>query len=192
MDHAERLTLQEGCLDGLLEALGLEWTDPEDPRLARFAEREPLYPQYHRIGHKRQSAVQALTGNRPLVERHYERVLWALVHDDNPSSPRWLAGLLVSAVGRRRVQESLVRVIEEGTPYRQACAAAAWKWTEAPLRYAGEEDLRAGRPTPSSLAERATLADVQQRYLAACHAASEACQDSEHWAGEALAEAVRR
>lgn len=167
MDQGARLMLQESHLDSLLAALRLEWAEPEDPRIAALAEREPLFPQYHRIGHKRQSAVRALTGNRALVERHYERVLSALVHDDGPSSPRWFAALLVPAVSRRRVLEDLLRVVEDGTPYPRACAAAAWKWLEPPLRYASEDDLRAGRPTLSSLAERAALADLEARFRAA-------------------------
>ncbi|GAA2144990.1 hypothetical protein GCM10009760_33140 [Kitasatospora kazusensis] len=168
MDQGARLTLQESCLDGLLAELGLEWAEAEDPRITALAARQPLFPQYHRIGHKRQLAVQALTGDRALVQRHYERVLAVLVHDDDPNSPRWLAALLVPAMGRRRVLEDLLRVVEDGTPYRRACAAAAWKWVEPPLRYASEDALRAGRPTPSSLAERAAFADLEQRFREGC------------------------
>ncbi|GAA0655570.1 hypothetical protein GCM10010193_02470 [Kitasatospora atroaurantiaca] len=167
MDLGARLALQEGCLDELLEALGLEWADSADPRIAAFAERQPHFPQYHRIGHKRQLVVQHVTGNRPLVEQHYDQLVRALVHDEDPSSPRWLAAALVQAVGRRRVQESLVRVMEEGTPYQRACAAGAWNWVQAPLEYATEEDLHAGRPTRASLAERDALADLEARYRAA-------------------------
>ncbi|MFB7664654.1 hypothetical protein ACFC1R_12015 [Kitasatospora sp. NPDC056138] len=185
MDIGARLARQEGCLDELLEALGVVWTDPADPRVAAFAEREPHYPQYHRVGHKRQSAVQALTGNRPLVERHYTSVLRALVSDDDPSSPRWLAAVLVAAVGRRRVQESLVQAVEAGDPYQQVCAAGAWTWVQAPLAHASEQDLRAGRPTPAGLAAREALADVRERYLSALRAARAACRDG--WARGQLA-----
>ncbi|MGE7433203.1 hypothetical protein [Kitasatospora sp. NPDC001175] len=188
MELGARLARQEGCLDELLRSLGVEWTEPDDPRVAAFAQREPYFPQYHRIGHKRQSAVRELTGRRALVERHYELVLRALVSDDDRSSPRSLAAVLVESVGRRRVQESLVRAVEDGDPYQQACAAGAWPWVLAPLDYAGEEDFRAGRPTPRSLAARAALSDLASRFEAGLRAAQAACRDD--WTRDRLSAAL--
>ncbi|MGK4583872.1 hypothetical protein [Kitasatospora sp. HPMI-4] len=184
MELGERMARQEGCLDELLAALGVEWTEPDDPRVAAFAEREPHFPQYHRIGHKRQAAVQELSGRRAPVESHYELVVRALVSDDDRSSPRLLAAALMAAVGRRRVQESLVRAVEDGDPYQQVCATGAWPWVLSPLDYASEEDFRAGRPTPRSLAAREALADLAERFEAGLRQASASCPDT--WAREQL------
>ncbi|MDH6127103.1 hypothetical protein [Kitasatospora sp. GP82] len=145
MELGTRLARQEARLDELVRALGLEWTDPDDPRVAALGERQPHYPQYHRIGHKRQLAVRELTGKRAPVEQHYRLVVRALVADDDPSSPRWLAAVLVAAVGRRRVQESLLRAVEEGDPYQQVCAVGAWRWVQSPLDDASGERFAAAR-----------------------------------------------
>ncbi|MFC9324117.1 hypothetical protein [Kitasatospora sp. NPDC057015] len=168
MDLAERLAGQEQALDELLDALGLPWQEEQaDERVALLAERQPHYPRYHRIGHKRQLAYRALEADRALAARHYERVLAALLRDDDPSSPRWLATALVAAVGRRRVLTDLVRAVEDGTPGERHCAAGAWRWAEPPLRYASDAARREGRATASSLAERDSLAELTARFRAA-------------------------
>lgn len=131
MDLAHRLDLQEHALDALLAELGLTWDEPGDPRAAALAERHPHYPQYHRIGHKRQYAYRALAADRALTRAHEDAVHRALVHDDDPSSPRWLAAALVAAVGARRLQERLLDTLATGTPYERGCAAGAWRWADA-------------------------------------------------------------
>ncbi|WP_030262356.1 hypothetical protein [Streptomyces sp. NRRL B-24484] len=128
---AEALDLQERALDALLAELGLPFEEPDDPRVARLAERHPDYPQYHRIGHKRQTAYRALTADRGLARAHADAVHRALVHDDDPSSPRWLAAVLVSAIGARGLQERLLTTLATGTPHQRRCAAHAWRWADA-------------------------------------------------------------
>ncbi|WP_354639476.1 hypothetical protein [Kitasatospora camelliae] len=186
MERAARLEWQEARLDGLLGALGAEVELVEDPRVARFAEREPLYPLYHRVGHKRQAAYRALGGervDRARVSEHYDLVLAALTADDDPSSPRWLAQSLVAAAGRRRVLESLLRTVELGTPYERGCAAGVWRWAEPPLRHAAD-----GTPTRTSVAERASLAELRTRFEAACRSAAADCPDP--WARDRLRRAA--
>jgi hypothetical protein len=164
MDQGVRLGLQEDALDELLAVLGVAYEESEDPRVGRLAEREPLYPQYHRIGHKRQLAYRTLAADRRLVREHYEPAFRALIHDDDPSSPRWLAQVLLTGAGRVRLAEDLVRTVEQGTPYEQGCAVGAWRWAEAP-------------------------AGMQQRFREACRTVVATCADP--WARELL-EALTR
>ncbi|MEV4612967.1 hypothetical protein AB0K43_10225 [Kitasatospora sp. NPDC049258] len=166
MDLGERLDLQERSLDELLAGLELSCGEPGDERVERLAERQPHYRQYHRIGHKRQTAFQALSADRALAERHFEAAVRALLHDDDPSSPRWLAQALAAGAGRRRLLEALLRAAEQGTPYQRACAANAWRWAEPPLRYPSEQARRAGRATATSRAEREAVADLERRFRA--------------------------
>ncbi|BFV59936.1 hypothetical protein KCMC57_up50400 [Kitasatospora sp. CMC57] len=105
---ARSLAEQERCLDELLGALGLAWDEPADPRVEALAARQPLYPQYHRIGHKRQLAYRTLDGERRLVLGSYDAVVRAVVADRGTDSPRWLVSVLVSAVGRRRAEADLL------------------------------------------------------------------------------------
>ncbi|WP_371496302.1 hypothetical protein OG871_10710 [Kitasatospora sp. NBC_00374] len=167
MELGERLAAQERGLDGLLAGLGLVCEEPFDERVARLAEHQPLYPQYHRIGHKRQTVCRALEADRAAAAHHYDRALAVLLYDDDPSSPRWLTAVLVAAVGRRRVLADLLRAAEHGTPDERRCAAHAWRWAEPPLRYASEQARREDRPTATSRAEREALADLSARFAAA-------------------------
>ncbi|WP_441246705.1 hypothetical protein [Kitasatospora sp. McL0602] len=107
LDLEARLARQEECLDALLRAVGLTWTEEHDPRVARLAAQHPLYPLYHRIGHKRQAAAQALTDDRALADRCYDQALRALLHDDDPNSPRHLVEALARTVGTRRLRAAL-------------------------------------------------------------------------------------
>ncbi|MER5864735.1 hypothetical protein [Kitasatospora sp. NPDC002040] len=102
------LTAQEHCLDELLTALGVVWSESPDPRVEALAERYPDYRCYHRIGHKRQLALRALEADRRLVLGHYPAVLRAVVADRDVNSPRWLVVVLASAVGRRRAEADLL------------------------------------------------------------------------------------
>lgn len=104
---ARDLAEQERCLDELLGAFGLLFDEPADPRVEALAAREPLYPQYHRIGHKRQLVIRALETDRHLVVAHYPAVLRAVVADQDVNSPRWLVAVLAGAVGRRRAEQDL-------------------------------------------------------------------------------------
>lgn len=131
VDQGAGLSAQEAALDELLAVLGLTYEASEDPRVARFAKQQPLYPQFHRIGHKRQLAFRALTADRRLVRENYGPVLRALVHDDDLNSPRWFVQVLADGVGRQRVAEDLIRAVEQGSPYEQGCAVGAWRWVEA-------------------------------------------------------------
>jgi hypothetical protein len=164
MDRAARLDLQEHSLDALLTVLGLSTVPEPDPRVDRLARLEPLYPQYHRIGHKRQAAYRALAADRALARSHADAVYAALVHDDDPNSPRWLTSVLLTAVGRRRLQERLLGTVADGTPYQRACAAGGWRWAD---------------PAPGDDA----------RLRTACAAAAVDCIDP--WARERLTAAAR-
>ncbi|MFJ5924286.1 hypothetical protein ACIQF6_16970 [Kitasatospora sp. NPDC092948] len=130
MEQPARLDAQEAALDALLETLGETVEIPQDDRVDRLAEHLPDYPQYHRIGHKRQAAYRRLTEDRAAAHGCYPQVLAALLADDDPSSPRWLAQVLLTAGGRRRLQEELVAAVEHGDPLRQACAVGAWRWAD--------------------------------------------------------------
>ncbi|GAA2748604.1 hypothetical protein GCM10010440_49650 [Kitasatospora cinereorecta] len=184
-ERGERLAEQEAALDALLADLGVTYDAEPDERVARLAARAPGYERYHRIGHKRQLALRTLDGDRATTARHADAVLRALLADDDPSSPNWLTGVLVPAIGRRQVQRALVAAVEHGTPYAQGCAVGVWHWAQAPLRYASEEARRAGRPTASSRAEREALADVAADFAAACRRALADCPDP--WVRERLA-----
>ncbi|MGW4646689.1 hypothetical protein [Kitasatospora sp. NPDC004289] len=99
---------QERCLDELLTALGLAWDEPADPRVEALAARQPLYPQYHRVGHKRQLVFRTLeAGPRQRVLEHYPALLRAVAADPDPSSPRFLVAVLADAVGPRRARADL-------------------------------------------------------------------------------------
>ncbi|MFD9125431.1 hypothetical protein [Kitasatospora sp. NPDC059571] len=130
MNRADGLDLQEARLDELLAALGLTCHTDDDPRVERLAATEPLYPQYHRIGHKRQTAYRALAADRALARDHADAVLAALLCDDDPSSPRWLAAVLLTAIGRRALQDRLLAALADGTPHQRECAANAWRWAD--------------------------------------------------------------
>ncbi|GLW52371.1 hypothetical protein [Kitasatospora phosalacinea] len=132
MERGARLDAQEAALDALLAVLGVEVRTEPDERVAALDARAPGYAQYHRIGHKRQAAYRHLAEDRAAARTHYGPVLDALLADDDPSSPCWLAQVLVLAGGRRRLQEELVAAVEGGPPLRQACAVGAWRWADAP------------------------------------------------------------
>ncbi|MFD8480058.1 hypothetical protein [Kitasatospora sp. NPDC059673] len=132
MERHLRLDVQEVALDALLEALGEAVDDTsQDDRVARLDAQAPGYAQYHRIGHKRQAAYRRLAADRAAAHRCYPLVLAALLTDDDPSSPRWLAQVLLTAGGWRRLQEELVAAMEGGDPLRQVCAVGAWRWADA-------------------------------------------------------------
>ncbi|WP_033212987.1 hypothetical protein [Kitasatospora phosalacinea] len=162
MERGERLDAQEAALDALLAALGVQVRIEPDERVAALAARAPGYEQYHRIGHKRQAAYRHLAGDRAAVRAHYGPVLEALLTDDDPSSPRWLAQVLVVAGGRRRLQEELVAAVEAGGPLRRACAAGAWRWADAPYE------------------------DLARRFRAACREGAQNAADP--WVRERLAD----
>ncbi|MFJ8042669.1 hypothetical protein ACIRBX_19480 [Kitasatospora sp. NPDC096147] len=105
---ARALDAQEHCLDELLTALGLGWDEPADPRVEALAVRQPLFPQYHRVGHKRQLVYRTLeAGSRQQVLAHYPAVLRTVAADPDPNSPRWLVAVLAGAVGPRRARADL-------------------------------------------------------------------------------------
>ncbi|MER5640680.1 hypothetical protein ABT095_27495 [Kitasatospora sp. NPDC002227] len=118
------LDAQEAALDALLAAAGVAFEEEPDPRVERLAAAQPLYPQYHRIGHKRQAAVQALAGDRELASRCYPLALRALLADEDVNSPRHLVEALARTVGTRRLAADLAAVPEA----ERAAAARALHW----------------------------------------------------------------
>ncbi|MFF0392420.1 hypothetical protein ACFYS8_27545 [Kitasatospora sp. NPDC004615] len=163
MEQHVRLDAQEAALDALLEALGEAVGDTsQDDRVARLDAQAPGYAQYHRIGHKRQAAYRRLSADRAAAHHCYPLVLAALLADDDPSSPRWLAQVLLTVGGRRRLQEELVAAVEGGDPLRQVCAVGAWRWADA-----GD-------------------GPVAERFLAVRREAAERCVDP--WVRERLAD----
>ncbi|RAJ43759.1 hypothetical protein K353_02019 [Kitasatospora sp. SolWspMP-SS2h] len=152
VERGARLDAQEAALDALLAALGIEAPPAPDARVEALAACAPGYAQYHRIGHKRQAAYRHLTGDRAATRTHYPAVLDALLTDDDPSSPRWLAQALAVAGGSRRLQQELLTALETGDPLRQVCALTAWRWADTP-----HPDLaRHFRTARRAAAERAT------------------------------------
>ncbi|MFD7642547.1 hypothetical protein ACFV4P_18020 [Kitasatospora sp. NPDC059795] len=131
MEQHVRLDAQEAALDALLAALDVTVEASGDERVARLEARASGFAQYHRIGHKRQAAYRRLAADREAAHRLYPLVLDALLADDDASSPRWLAQVLVSVGGRRRLQEELAAAVADGDPLRQVCAVGAWRWAEA-------------------------------------------------------------
>ncbi|WP_405016861.1 hypothetical protein OHV05_06945 [Kitasatospora sp. NBC_00070] len=107
LDAAD-LDAQEARLDELLALLGLVLDEPADRRVEALAAGQPLYPQFHRIGHKRQLVLRALEDDRRSVLAHYPAVLGAVVADRDANSPRWLVAVLAGAVGRRRAEADLL------------------------------------------------------------------------------------
>ncbi|WP_104815509.1 hypothetical protein [Kitasatospora sp. MMS16-BH015] len=122
------LDRQEAALDELLRVAGVVYTEEADPRVARLAEVQPLFPQYHRIGHKRQAAVRALTADRALAERCYAAALRALLADEDPNSPRHLVEALARTVGGRRLAVDLGALREGGSEAEREAAARALHW----------------------------------------------------------------
>jgi hypothetical protein len=75
---------------------------------------------------------------------------------------------MLAAVGRRRVQEHLISVIESGSFLRRVCAVRAWYWSQAMLIYHSAQALQDGRPTAASKATDDEVADLRAWYRAAC------------------------
>ncbi|MGW4381326.1 hypothetical protein [Kitasatospora sp. NPDC004531] len=162
MERQARLDAQEAALDALVAALGVVVDVPSDERVARLDAQAPGYAQYHRIGHKRQAAYRRLTAEREAAHRLYPLVLDALLADDDPSSPRWLAQVLLTVGGRRRLQEELVAAVAGGDPLRQACAVGAWRWADAVDGPLAERFVAARREAAAGCTDawaRARLAD---------------------------------
>jgi hypothetical protein len=155
----------EQRLDALLVELCPGWTAPEFPE-------EPSssrdYLAYERINVKRSRLASLLREQPKVAIANADRVLDAIVCDEDVSSNRQLIEPMVAAVGRRRVQEHLISVIESGSFPRRVCAVRAWYWSQAMLIYHSARALRDRHPTAASKATDDEVADLRAWYRAAC------------------------
>lgn len=117
----------------------------------------------------RAAAVASLPEEDPWPEGAIETVIRVVVNDPYPAAYNQLLKLAVTGAGRRRkVLDTLISVLENGTNTEKAAAAEAWYWSQPALTYQGQLDnLLAGRPatpTEESKREYDAVADLRARW----------------------------
>jgi hypothetical protein len=112
----------------------------------------------------RAAVVDGVSRIESWPEELFATLIQAAVHDPNPSLNRQLIKPALSAVGRRRVQETLLELLSSGTNAEKAGAARAWYCTQVPLRFNSTENLKARIPTPESQQEYDAVEDLRIRW----------------------------
>jgi hypothetical protein len=163
----------EQRLDALLAQLCPDWVPPALPDVAA----DPRYMAYERLNVKRLQVAGQLRAQPGAASVMADRVLDAVVHDEDVSFNRQIIEPMLAAVGRRAVQQHLIAVVETGSPLQRVCAIRAWYWSQVVLVYESSQALGSGRPTAASQALDDEVADLRQRYRAACLGAFVACDD---------------
>lgn len=133
--------------------------------------------RHHRCEVKRFRIGEAAHENPDTTRRHADLLIRAAMHDQCRSGIRQLVQPLVEALGYRPVQEAIIEYARTGTETEKVGATMAWYFARPPLRYASREAFDRGEPTAESKAAQGALADLHERYRAACLAAFLACED---------------
>ncbi|MFI5930252.1 hypothetical protein ACIA3K_30330 [Micromonospora sp. NPDC051543] len=162
----------ERQLDDLLAELNSDWVEPELP--PRFASDES-FRRYHRRNGKRWRLACVLRERPDLAATLADRVLAAVVCDEDVAANRQLIEPMSTAVGRRRVQEYLISVVTSGPLPQGVCAVRAWYWSQAVLIYESTEALHSRQPTTVSQTQDDEVADLRASYRAACLTAFVEC-----------------
>ncbi|TWJ24515.1 hypothetical protein JD76_04666 [Micromonospora endolithica] len=162
----------ERQLDDLLAELNSDWAEPELP--PRFASNES-FRRYHRRNGKRWQLARVLRERPDLAATLAGQVLAAVVCDEDVAANRQLIEPMLTAVGRRRVQEYLISVVTSGPLLQRVCAVRAWYWSQAVLVYESPEALPSRQPTTGSQAQDDEVADLRAWYRAACLTAFVEC-----------------
>ncbi|WP_234584136.1 hypothetical protein [Micromonospora sp. MH99] len=162
----------ERQLDDLLAELDSAWVEPE--LQPRFASNES-FRRYHRRNGKRWQLACVLRERPDLAATLASRVLAAVVCDEDVAANRQLIEPVLTAVGRRRVQEYLISVVTSGPLLQRVCAVRAWYWSQAVLVYESPRALTGGQPTTGSQAHDDEVADLRGWYRAACLTAFVEC-----------------
>ncbi|WP_433129279.1 hypothetical protein ACQPWW_04125 [Micromonospora sp. CA-240977] len=155
----------ERQLDDLLAELHSDWVEPELP--PRYASNES-FRRYHRRNGKRWQLACVLRERPDLAAALAGRVLAAVVCDEHVAANRQLIEPMVTAVGRRRVQEYLISVVTSGSLPQRVCAVRAWYWSQAVLVYESPEALARRQPTTVSQGHNDDVVDLRAWYRA-CH-----------------------
>jgi hypothetical protein len=114
----------------------------------------------YQTGEAQRARFRQLVAATPrLPESWFGALMSTLVVDPDVSSNRQFIEPAVTAYGRRRVLETLLRYLTTGSAYERAGAANAWYWAEVPVDYGDD-----WTPTPRSAAEYFALADLRARW----------------------------
>lgn len=162
----------EQRLDSLLAELSPGWQPPELPEAYRFNDR---FEAYSRRNAKRAQVQDRLTNRPHAAVALAERVLDAIVCDEDVSFNRDLIQPMLDSIGRRRVQLHLISVIESGPAAKKVCAVRAWYWSQVTLTYNSMDALHERRATQTSRAADDDVVDLRGRYRTACLTAFVAC-----------------
>jgi hypothetical protein len=95
-------------------------------------------------------------------------VLDTIVCDEDVSFNRQLIEPMLKVVGRRRVQQHLITVVEQGGLLQKVCAVRAWYWSQVTMVYRSVQGLRDRDATPESIAADRDVADLRAQYRTAC------------------------
>jgi hypothetical protein len=155
----------EQRLDALLVELCPGWAAPEFPEEPGSSR---AYLKYRQRSVKRSRLASLLREQPQAAIANAHQVLDAIVCDEDVSRNRQIIEPMLAAVGRRRVQEHLISVIESGSFLRRVCAVRAWYWSQAVLVYHSVQALQDDRPTAASKATDDEVADLRAWYRAAC------------------------
>jgi hypothetical protein len=180
--HGDLTERFEQRLDSLLSQLCPDRVAPTPT--GKYAS-NPEFVAYERLNSKRMRVAVALREQPDAAPAVADRVLDAIVHDEDVSFNRHLIEPMVATVGRRAVQEHLIRAVKTGSPLQRVCAVRAWYWSQVTLVYGSSEALRTRRPTAASRAQDDDVADLRGRYRVACLDAFVDCDDvaTREWLG---------
>jgi hypothetical protein len=137
------------------------------------------YWDYERCNVKRMHLGEVLRERPSDAAAFADRVLDAIVCDEDVSFNRQLIEPMIVAVGRRAVQEYLIEAVRMSAAPQKVCAVRAWYWSQPMLVYRSSSDLRKRRPTASSGAEADEVVDLRSWYREACLRAFVECDDVE-------------
>lgn len=138
----------------------------------------------------RAAVIAGLRQEEPWPETVFTILMYAIVHDPNPSFNRQLIGPALAAAGRRKVQEALLDILARGTNAEKAGAARAWYWSRMHFDRPGLAEWKASFAA-DPVAAREALADLQARWREDARRGSAATEDLRvRWQQAALREFV--
>jgi hypothetical protein len=155
----------ERRLDSLLADLCPAW---QPPGLTEPYGTNEKFEAYDRRNAKRIQVGDVLTTRHDITAALADRVLAAIVCDEDVSFNKQLVRPVLDTVGRRPVQQYLISVIETGSAHKKVCAVRAWYWSQVTLVYESVRDLREHQPSQASRAADDEVADLRGEYRIAC------------------------